>query len=96
MPNRARGRRFFQIAAILVAAVVLAGFARTFFLRPLFPDGQELAPPESFFFYHGIGFSAWIVWLVLQTTLVQARRVQLHRTLGWAGVAIATLLPKFS
>ena len=65
MPDQAQGRRFFQIAAILMAVVVFAGFARTFFLRPLFPDGQELAPPEPFFFYHGLVFSAWMIWLVL-------------------------------
>lgn len=92
MSNPVQGRRFFQISVIVMAAVVFVGFARTFFLRPLFPDGQEFAPPEPFFLYHGIVFSAWMVWLVLQTSLVQARQVQLHRTLGWLGVALASLL----
>ena len=44
-------RRFYTGMALLVLASVFLGFARTYFLRPWFPEVQHLAPPESFFFY---------------------------------------------
>jgi hypothetical protein len=38
---------------------------------------------------HGVVFTAWAVFLVCQTTLVAAGRIELHRRLGWAGVVLA-------
>ena len=74
------------LAAIIV---VFVGFARTFFLRFWFPEAESFAASERIFYVHGVFFTAWIVFLVMQAMLVRAGRVQLHRTLGWLGAAIA-------
>src|SRR5512137_1440484 len=71
--------------AMLIAAYV--GFARSFFLRPLFPEWPS--PSEPIFYVHGVFFSAWCVLLVVQATLVGAGRTDLHRKLGVMGVIIA-------
>ena len=86
-------RRFYIGMALLVLASVFLGFSRTYFLKPWFPEAQQFAPPESFFFYvHGVSFTAWILLLVLQPLLVATRRVDLHRLIGWFGAGLAVVV----
>ena len=90
MPDaaRLRDRVFYTSMAVAVAAAVLLGFSRTYYLRPYFQDGS--LPP--YLHLHGAVFSAWIVLLVSQTSLVAARRTDLHRRLGWAGAVLAVAM----
>ena len=56
---RVRGsgeRRFYMGMAVALLATVCTGFARSFFLRPLFPTWPS--PPESIFYVHGAFFTA--------------------------------------
>ena len=46
---------------------VFAGFARSFFLRPWFPDHPS--PPETAFYWHGAVFAAWFLLLLAQPLL---------------------------
>ena len=85
-------RRFFTLVTAAIAIVVLIGFARTFFLRAMFPEAQSFAAPETIFSVHGLFFSAWIGLLVLQALLIRFRRVDLHRSFGWTGVGLASLV----
>jgi uncharacterized membrane protein YozB (DUF420 family) len=80
-------RRFFSGMAIAILAMVLVGFARSFFLRPLFPELPS--PAETIFYVHGTVFTAWIVLLVAQASLVAGGRTDLHRRLGAFGAALA-------
>ncbi len=81
-------RRFFMGMAMLVALIVFAGFAPTFFLRGFY----RTDPLASVFQIHGAVFTAWIVLYVVQTTLVSARRIDIHRRLGVLGGALALLM----
>jgi hypothetical protein len=86
-------RRFFTGMTLAIGAAVFLGFARTFFLRPWFPEHAAVhAAPERFFYVHGAAFAAWIGLLILQAWLVAKRRVGLHRTLGWFGAALALVM----
>jgi len=87
--HRKREHTFYFAMAASMAIVVFIGFSRTFFLRFWFPEVESLAAPETVFYVHGVFFTAWILFLVIQTSLVRAGRVQQHRTLGWLGAAIA-------
>ncbi|HEY6456779.1 MAG TPA: hypothetical protein VIY90_16005 [Steroidobacteraceae bacterium] len=71
--------------SILLLAIVLIGFARTLFLRPLF---QVPAIPW-YVYVHGSVMTVWIVLFVVQTSLVAARRTDLHRRLGVFGAVLA-------
>jgi uncharacterized membrane protein YozB (DUF420 family) len=85
------GERIFHVAMTLaILAVVFVGFARSFYLAPLFPGWP--APTEAFFTLHGIIFTAWFVLLPAQALLIANRRVDLHRVFGAAGVAIAVAM----
>jgi hypothetical protein len=83
-------RRFFTGMAIAMLLAAYVGFARSFFLRPLFPEWPS--PTEPIFYVHGVFFSAWCVLLVAQATLVGVGRTDLHRRLGVFGVVIATAM----
>jgi hypothetical protein len=87
-PGRASGeRRFFTGMALAILATVIVGFSRTFFLRPLFPDWPS--PSEAIFYVHGVVFTAWIVLLVAQASLVAGGRTELHRKIGPFGAVLA-------
>jgi hypothetical protein len=85
-------RRFYGGMAVAILAVAIVGFAPTYFLRPLLPLPTP-APPAltNLVHLHAFLFTAWVALLLIQTRLVAARRIDLHRRLGIiaAGVAIA-------
>lgn len=80
-----RGSAIYRVVAIAAAALVFAGFARTFYLRSLFSPG----PLTALFVVHGIVFTSWFAVLIVQVFLVAGRRVDLHRQLGVVGAVIA-------
>ena len=83
-------RRFFTFMTLAIFAAVYVGFARTFFLRPWFPEhAAQMSPPEPFFYFHGAVFTAWFVLLLVQPALVGLRRTDLHRALGTFGAGVA-------
>jgi hypothetical protein len=77
-------RRFFAAITSAAAITVVWGFARTYFLKPVY-DGQPLSP---LIHLHGALFTTWIVLLLAQTALVATRNTATHRKLGQAGVVI--------
>src|SRR5262245_43078401 len=85
---RLRDRRFYLFITILTAALVFAGFARTFYLNALF---AKLHLP-SLWVIHGVVFSSWLVILVMQAFLVSARKVHVHKRLGYASIAIVVAM----
>ncbi len=83
-------RRFFTGIGFAMLFVVYVGFARSFFLRPWFPDHP--APSEPIFLVHGVAFAAWCVLLLLQPSLVAVGRTHLHRKVGVAGAVLAAAM----
>ena len=79
---------FFPAMAGLFLVFVFIGFAPTYYLAGLFR-----APlPNLLVHIHGAVFSAWILLLIAQTSLVAAHRVDLHRRLGILGMGLACLM----
>ena len=90
--SRTKPRRsdsvFFPLMAIVMALVVFAGFAPTYYLKYQFNG-----PPLSLLkMIHGAAFTAWIALLVTQTGLVASNRRDLHRKLGVAGACLAVVI----
>ncbi|HKC64198.1 MAG TPA: hypothetical protein VKB86_11195, partial [Pyrinomonadaceae bacterium] len=83
-----RERLFFTSMCVAIAITVFIGFAPTFFLRPFF-HSEPLIP---LLILHGLIFTAWIALLLIQTTLIAAKRTRIHRRLGIAGLVLAVLL----
>jgi uncharacterized membrane protein YozB (DUF420 family) len=76
--------------ALAILATVIVGFSRSFFLRPLFPEWPS--PAEPIFYVHGALFTAWIVLLVVQTSLVSSGRTEVHRKIGPFGAGLASAM----
>lgn len=79
---------YFVGAALLIAAIIFAGFARSYYLRAWF-DTPALPPLVH---VHGLVMTAWIVLFLVQTLLIARHRIALHRTLGTLGVVLAALI----
>jgi len=90
-PDRARAERhFFTGITLAMMATVIVGFSRSFFLRPLFPEWPS--PSETIFYVHGVVFTAWIVLLVTQASLIAGGRTALHRKIGPFSAVLAAAM----
>lgn len=78
---------YFRLACAC-ALIAFAGFAPTYW-GPL-ATGRFTGPPLMHL--HGLLFSAWMLFFVVQTKLVAIGRVAHHRTLGLLGVSLATAM----
>jgi hypothetical protein len=89
MPGRINDRRLYVLAAIITPLIVLAGFARTYYLKPFFgtPD-----LPGRIVHLHGIVMTAWVLLFIVQISLVATRRTRVHQRLGIAGGVLAALV----
>jgi hypothetical protein len=89
--SRSSSNRLFTWTAVVIALCVFFGFSRTYFFHRWFgmPDLRV------FIHVHGIVMTSWIALFLIQTLLVSARRVQLHRKLGPLGIVFAVLVVTF-
>ena len=77
---------FYLGMSLLIAVVVVYGFSHTVDNRLIHANPRR----PILQLVHAILFSSWVAFYITQSVLVRARKVQLHRTLGWAGVALGT------
>jgi hypothetical protein len=77
-------RYFYFFMSLLTAAIVIYGFH--------FTVGKNLfhpAPPRPLVLYfHAAVFSFWVVFFILQSSLVRTGNVRVHRIMGWFGLAL--------
>ena len=83
-----RERLFYIGMAIVILVTVFAGFSRSYFLKAHYGT-----PELSLLLHvHGLVFTSWILLFLAQTTLVAARRTDIHRRLGVLGGVLAVLI----
>jgi hypothetical protein len=81
-------RWFYVWMAGACALIAFGGFAPTYWLQ--LAPGTFVGSP--LLHLHGLLFSAWTLFFLLQTTLVAMGRLGSHRTWGLAGVSLATAM----
>lgn len=89
--SRRRGRSaFFLGLAGALTVTALVGFARSFYLQPLF----DAPPLTTLLIVHGVAATAWFATLTAQALLARRGQIGLHRTVGTWGwlVALAVAL----
>ena len=84
-----RLRFFFVVMASAVIITVFAGFAPTFYLRGSF---AQTRPMSVLLHVHGVVFSAWVSFFLVQTLLIERGSRRLHQRLGWIGAGIAAAM----
>ncbi|GLH71959.1 hypothetical protein GETHLI_04610 [Geothrix limicola] len=77
--------RLYTVASWGVVFIVLLGFAKTYYLKLAF--GTPALPP--LLHLHGLVMTLWFALFLVQTRLVAARRVDLHKKLGLLGAFLA-------
>ncbi len=82
-------RRLYFAIAILFPAIVLLGFARTYYLKGLFATPPL---PSGLVHLHGLVMTAWVVLFVVQVRLISTKRIRLHQKLGYASIGLAVLI----
>ena len=81
-------RYFYFAMSLLLAAIVVTGFKRTVNQNLFHP-----AIPRPFILWvHASAFSAWVIFFIAQSTLVRVRKVSWHRSIGWFGAGLATVM----
>lgn len=72
----------------VLGALVLTGFGRTVNANLFHAN-----PPRPLLLWiHGAAFSTWIVFFIAQSALVRTRNISVHRSLGWFGAGLATVM----
>ncbi len=87
--RRISDRPLYLLAAVVIPLIVLAGFARTYYLKGVFATPPL---PSLLVHMHGIVMTAWVVLFIVQVTLVARRRTKLHQQLGIFGAFLAALV----
>ena len=80
--------RFPQIAVVALAAVTVAGFARTYYLKVFF----DLPPLSQAAHIHGLISTLWLVLHFTQARLIATHRVALHMRLGVFSAFVGAVL----
>jgi len=88
--SAAYDRLFYSGMAIAMAAAVFIGFARTYYLSAYFGSTTTIGgrPFSTVIRLHAALFTTWVLLFLVQTALVAAHRVAIHRRLG---ITVATL-----
>ena len=81
-------RYFYFAMSLLLAAIVVAGFKRTVNANLFHP----VVPRPFILWIHGAAFAGWVVFFICQSTLVRMRKVSWHRSIGWFGAGLATVM----
>lgn len=77
--------RFFLTMSIVAVAILLVGFAPSFYLKPII----QAPPPLSLLtIVHGIVFTVWMSLFVTQAALISTGRAALHRQFGMMGALL--------
>lgn len=82
-------RRLFLAAAIVFPLVVLAGFARTYYLKTFFHT-----PPLSSWMVHlhALLMTTWVVLFISQVRLISLKHIRTHQRFGFAAIGLALLM----
>lgn len=86
---RERERTFFTAVAIANALIIVAGFGYSTYARLQLGDPRFTPTLTTLVRVHAAVSTAWTVLLIVQTRLISARRIRLHRRLGVVGALIA-------
>jgi hypothetical protein len=82
-------RPFYFWMSLLIAVVVVYGFSFTVNKNLFHPPSAR----PAVLYVHAALFTGWLAFFVVQSALVRTRNVQVHRKLGWFGLAMGVAIP---
>ena len=91
--RKASERKFYTRMALFLVVLVLLGFGPSFYLRnvvPAYPRPNPTLTPAVIL--HGSVFTLWMLAIVAQTQLINARKHSIHMRLGKLTLLLACLM----
>lgn len=85
-------RQFYLVAGCAILLFVVLGFKQFYLHGQTFTGRlvtQQIAP---LVFVHGIGMSTWVIFLIVQSSLIVSGNRKLHMSLGIGGAVLASCL----
>ncbi|HTW31926.1 MAG TPA: hypothetical protein VMD76_09620 [Candidatus Sulfotelmatobacter sp.] len=79
---------FYFAMSLLFAVIVVTGFRITINQNLFHPA----IPRPWLLWVHASAFASWIAFYIFQASLVRTHHVKIHRTLGWVGAGLGTLM----
>lgn len=79
---------FYFSMSIVIALAVTYGFSRTMGGRLIHPK----SPRPALLYVHAAVFFGWLVFYIVQSALVRSRNTNIHKRLGWFGVALGVAM----
>jgi hypothetical protein len=79
---------FYFLMSLLIAVVVLYGFGRTVGEKLIHPT----IPRPFILHLHAVVFSAWVIFLIVQSALVRTNNLRRHRRIGWFGAGLGVAM----
>ncbi len=86
--TRAQTRFFYVGMALACALIAFTGFTPSYW-APLLTGTLDEAPIVHL---HGLVFTAWTLFFILQTSLAASGRIECHRAMGMVGISLATAM----
>lgn len=87
VPQRQTEKKISIIVLTAMIAFVLVGFGSTYYFNP-----ANALTFRTLTHVHAFTMLAWVILLVVQTTLVRTRNVKLHMKLGIGGVVLVLVM----
>jgi len=81
--------RFFLSVAVLFPLINIIGFAPSYYFKT-FTTAPPL--PSLLVHVHGLVMTAWVILISTQATLISAKKIKMHMTLGIAGCVLAAAI----
>lgn len=89
LDKRLFDRRLFLAAAIAFPVLILAGFGRTYYFKPLF----DVPPLASMLVHlHGLLMTAWVALFATQIWFISSKRIRLHQRMGYSAIGLGLLI----
>jgi len=85
---RAQTRFFYVGMALTCALIAFTGFTPTYW-APMLAGTLDEAPIGHL---HGLVFTTWTMFFILQTSLAASGRIERHRAMGLVGISLATAM----
>jgi hypothetical protein len=87
--RRPSDKNLYLAIGVLFPLIVFIGYFKTYYFSKFF-DVPPIA--NSLVHLHAIVMSVWVLYFTAQVALVRTKNIKLHMTMGWIGVALATLV----
>ncbi len=85
-------RKFYTAMGVAIAAVVVWGFAPSYYLSRWMPVPGSAPEMSAILHLHGAIFTAWVTLMVVQPMLIASRNLRIHRRLGMFGAGVAAAM----